>query len=88
MLPVSTVAVPVGRVAVSNRPAVVPLAQLDSWLDRVRRASNPPAAVIQALRAVDQTSFELTSEGRPDQLLRVLVETARLERAVPTCAKR
>ena len=78
----STVAVPVGRVAVSNRPAVVPLAQLDSWLDRVRRASNPPAAVIQALRAVDQTSFELTSEGRPDQLLRVLVETARLERAV------
>lgn len=80
----STVAVPVGRVAVAvaGRPAVAPLAQLDGWLDRVRRAGNPPAAVSRALRAVDRSSFELTSDGRPDQLLRVLAETARLEEAV------
>lgn len=78
----STVAVAVGRVAVRERSAVAPLAELDGWLDRVRRASNPPAAVAAGLRAVDRASFELAADGGGDRLLRVLVEAARLEAAV------
>lgn len=78
----STVAVPVGRVAVADRPAVAPLVQLDGWLDRARRAANPPAAVSQALRAVDRASFTLATDGGSEHLLRVLIEVARLEAAV------
>lgn len=78
----STVAVPVGRVSVASRPAVAPLAQLDGWLDRVRRAANAPAAVLQAQRAVDRASFDLATDGGAQRALRVLVEVARLETAV------
>lgn len=78
----STVAVPVGRVAVRERSAMAPLAELDGWLDRVRRGGNPPAAVAAGLRAVDRASFQLAAEGGGDRLLRVLVEAARLEAAV------
>lgn len=78
----STVAVPVGRVVARERSAVAPLAELDSWLDRLRRGANPPAAVAGGLRAVDRASFELTAEGGGARLLRVLVEAARLEAAV------
>lgn len=78
----STVAVPVGRFAVRERPAVAPLAQIDGWLARVRRGSNPPAAVASALRAVDGASFKLAAQGGPERLLSVLVAAARLEAAV------
>lgn len=78
----STVAVAVGRVGVRERPAVAPLAELDGWLDQVRRGSNPPAAVSAGLRAMDGASFELAAEGGSDRLLRVLVEAARIELAV------
>lgn len=78
----STVAVPVGRFAVRERPAVAPLADLDGWLGRVRRGSNPPAAVAAGLRAVERASFDLAAQGGPERLLAVLVETARLELAV------
>lgn len=78
----STVAVPVGRVAVAERRQVAPLAELDPWLDRVRRAGNPPAAVQAALRAVDRAAFELAAGGGAQRLLRLLVETSRLEAAV------
>lgn len=78
----STVAAPIGRVSVGERPAVAPLADLDRWLDRVRRVANPPASVSGALRAVDRASFELAAEGRPTQLFRVLVLAAQLEAAV------
>lgn len=78
----STVAVAVGRFGVGERPEVAPLAQLDPWLDRVRRGSNPPAAVSVALRAVDAAAFELAALGGGDRLLVVLAEAARLEQAI------
>lgn len=78
----STVAVAVGRVAVRERSAVAPLAELDGWIDRVRRGSNPPAAVVVGLRAVDRASFALAAEGGGERLLRVLVEAARLESSI------
>jgi CRISPR-associated protein Csx17 len=78
----STVAVPVGRIAVRERTAVAPLAQLDPWLNRVRQGGNPPAGVAAALRLVDRVSFELAAQGGGERLLAVLVATADLERAV------
>lgn len=85
----STVAVPAGRIRVGDpvdgrgghRVSALPLAELDGWLNRVRRGTNPPAGVRQALRRVDQASFDVT-RGTPGALTRVLVETAALELAV------
>lgn len=78
----ATVAVPAGRVAVGEHGVTAfPLAELDRWLDRVRWGSNPPASVRQALRRVDQASFEVT-RGAKGALLKVLVEVAALEMAV------
>ncbi|MGH9090239.1 MAG: type I-G CRISPR-associated protein Cas8g1/Csx17 [Acidimicrobiales bacterium] len=77
----ATVAVPAGRVAVGEHDTTVfPLAELDRWLDQVRWG-NPPASVRQALRRVDQASFEV-ARGTKGALLRVLVEVAALEMAV------
>lgn len=78
----ATVAVAVGRVPVRQRSAVAPLAELDGWLDRVRRGKNPPADVSTGLRGVDRASFELAAHGGAERLLRVLVAAARLEAAV------
>lgn len=78
----ATVAVPAGRVTVQNRPAVGPLADLDPWLERVRRGSNPPGSVEAALRAVRRAAFEVAATGGSAPLWRVLIEAAGLERAV------
>ncbi len=78
----ATVAVPVGRMAVRERVAVVPLGELDPWVERVRRASNPPVEVARQLRQVEHASFALTSSGSGADLLQVLVCAARLEAAV------
>lgn len=78
----STVAVPVGRVVVEERPEVAPLAELDGWVNRVRRGGNPPGAVVAALRAVDRAAFDLASHGGPARLLDVLVAASRLETTV------
>ena len=78
----STAAVAVGRLAVAMRPAVVPLADLDPWLDRVRSAFDPPAAVTRARRGVEGAIFAVASGGGPPALARVLVESANLEEAV------
>jgi CRISPR-associated protein Csx17 len=84
----TTLAVPAGRVEVRAEPsraAVLPLADLDDWLDRVRdgaRRRNPPAPVVSALRALDAAAFEAVRLGSGPGLCRVLVETARLEAVV------
>lgn len=78
----STVAVPVGRLVVEERQEVAPLAQLDGWVDRVRRGGNQPGAVVTALRAVDRAAFDLAARGGPARLLDVLVAASRLEVAV------
>jgi CRISPR-associated protein Csx17 len=78
----STVAVPAGRVAVPGRPAPAPLAELDGWLERVRRGANPPASVNSGLRSVDTAIFGVATQGSPMQVRRLLVEVARLEAAV------
>lgn len=76
-------AVPVGRIEVKERPQVRVLAQLDSWIDRVRRAGkNAPQGVRSALARVDQAQFDVATRGGPRGLQQVLSAVADLERAV------
>ena len=80
----STIAVPAGRVTVSDRrrPDVAPIADLDRWLDRVRYADNPPASVLAARRRVDRAAFEVATGGGAGALARLLAEAAKLEAAI------
>jgi len=78
----ATVAVPVGRMAARERVAVMPMGELDPWVERVRGASNRPAEVAGQLRQLEQASFALTSSGTGADLVQVLVCAARLEAAV------
>ena len=78
----ASIAVPAGRVKVGEaRESVLPLGDLDEWLDRVRRGGNPPAGVSHALRRVDLAAFEV-ARGTDGALARVLVEVSALEMAV------
>ncbi len=80
-------AVPAGRTNVSLRPEVGPLGDLDLWVERVRRATNPPASVTGALRSFDQATFELVHRGGGLGVLRVLAAASALELAVSRSAK-
>lgn len=77
-----TLAVPVGVVAVRDRPEVRVLGQLDDWLTRVGRAKNVPAGVASALRRVEQAMFAVANDGGTANLQRTLAEVARLHHAV------
>ncbi|MHB8290021.1 MAG: type I-G CRISPR-associated protein Cas8g1/Csx17 [Acidimicrobiales bacterium] len=76
------IALPAGRVEIKGRPAARPLEELDTWLNRVRSAQAPPAAVSVAMREVDRLSFAVASGQAPRGLLSLLVEVAKLEEAV------
>ena len=78
----STIAVAAGRTTVTSRPEVAPLAELDPWVERVRRGANPPTSVTAALRALDGAAFALAQGGGSDTAVAVLVAAARLELAV------
>lgn len=79
-------ALPVGRVAtaVGEREDVAVLADLDDWVERVRRAKNLPAGPATTLRRLDQAMFALATDkdDHPRGLQDVLVVAAELERAV------
>lgn len=77
-----TLAVPVGVVAVRDRPEVRVLGQLDNWMTRVGRSKNIPAGVASALRRVEQAMYAVASDGGTENLRRTLTETARLHHAV------
>ncbi len=77
----ATVATPAGRVRVSQRPAVVPLGDLDEWTARVRAIDKPPASVATALHRLDRVTYAAASEDRPN-LVPVLVAASDLNAAV------
>jgi len=77
-----TLAVPVGVVAVRDRPEVRVLGQLDDWLARIGRSKNIPAGVASALRRVEQAMFDVASDGGTANLQRTLAGVARLHHAV------
>ncbi|MHB8219490.1 MAG: type I-G CRISPR-associated protein Cas8g1/Csx17 [Acidimicrobiales bacterium] len=79
----ASVALAAGRVEVGTNPqGVLPLAELDRWLGRFRRAGDLPLGIRHALRRVDLAAFAVTLPGArrsPGSLARVLAETAVLE---------
>jgi len=81
----STIATPAGRVGVTRRPAVVPLSDLDDWMNRVRRAGDAPAAIGAGLRKLERVMFSAAASPRPD-LVPVLVAAAELNAAVARSA--
>lgn len=80
----SPVAVPVGRVVVREMPGVALTAELDPWLERLRRPGERqvPASVRVARRRVDQVLFDLTTRPSPLRFRGLLVAVAAAERAV------
>lgn len=84
----ATLAVPLGRVQVSERavPAVRLAAQADVWVSRIAAAESPPAAVQAGLRRVTSAQLALAQAGEGPAsgraLLAVLVALAELEQAL------
>ncbi|MHB1845385.1 MAG: type I-G CRISPR-associated protein Cas8g1/Csx17 [Deltaproteobacteria bacterium] len=84
----ATVAAPAGRIEVAERAGMRPLATLEVWLDRVRRArASLPTGAATHLRRIEQTTFRLASERHPavdgrGSLLEVLLRAADLESSI------
>lgn len=78
----NTLAVSVGRISVRLRPEVSVLAQLDPWVDTVRRGPDPPAAVASAVRRIDHAMYDVSVRGGPQRLQAVLMALADAENAV------
>ncbi|MCL5446685.1 MAG: type I-U CRISPR-associated protein Csx17 [Actinobacteria bacterium] len=78
------VAVPTGRIAVHDKPVpvIAAVAELDKWLNSVRKGRKPPAGVSMLLHAVDRAMFSVSSGRNPDGIMPLLVEAAKLEAAV------
>jgi CRISPR-associated protein Csx17 len=78
----SILAVPVETVRVHDRGEVRVIATVDGWLERVRRAPDPPAGVRVALSRTDRAIHDLAKRGGAARLLAVLARLADLDRAV------
>ena len=72
-------AVPVGEVRVVERSEVSLLIEVEPWVDRLRRAKEPPAAVQAATRRLERAMFDLARQGGPIALQNVLISLADLE---------
>jgi CRISPR-associated protein Csx17 len=86
----SSLAVPAGRIAVRERPAVAALRSLDRWLDAYRSyvRGGCPAAHEQALRRLDRALFDFASSGAPREAGRVLEALGGAEAALGAGGKR
>lgn len=80
----SNIVLPMGRIAASERPRGAVLADLDGWLDKVRRAKNPPASVRRGLKAVEDSIFRMAEAGddRPGLMQGILIAVGDLEMAL------
>lgn len=80
----SLLAVPAGSFEVREMPQASLLGAIDPWLDRVRRASKPPASVAGPLALTRTALFEAARGGNEIRrsLQDVLVALARLESAI------
>ncbi len=77
-----TAAVPIGRLPVEARPAVGVTAQLDAWLERVRRGKDPSAGVRAALRRVEAGLFAVATGRGVEPVQRLLAGVADLEESL------
>ncbi|MGH8870669.1 MAG: type I-G CRISPR-associated protein Cas8g1/Csx17 [Acidimicrobiia bacterium] len=78
----ANLAVPIGRVRVAERHGVPVMAQLDNWLSRLRRLTNPSAAVARGVRLVERAIFEAASTGQPRDFQKLLGDVAQLDRTL------
>ena len=78
------VAVPAGRIVVHDRPMPVieAVAELDKWLDYIRKSHQPPAGVSMLLNTVDRAVFSVSSGRDSDGIMPLLVNASRLETAI------
>lgn len=74
-------AVPAGRIVVSHRQGVGLLADLDRWLERLRRAELPSQVAVR-LRGVEQALFTHARSGEPDLLAEVFAAVGRCHESV------
>jgi CRISPR-associated protein Csx17 len=74
-------AVPVDRVRVRLRPAVSLAAQLEDWVNQVRRAE-PPGGIGRAMRQFDRAYLEFARAAEPLWLARLLAALTTVEQAV------
>ena len=84
-------AVPLGRFAVREDPAVEELlTPIDRWLDRFRPAAsskNAPGRAGRALRQLEAAIFELCQRGEPTHVQNVLISLGQAEAAVAISPK-
>ena len=77
----SPLAVPAGRIEVTERRGVELLAELDSWLDDLRRTMLPSTVDVR-VRGVEQALFEHARSGEPAELAEVFVALGRCHESV------
>ncbi|MGI8875923.1 MAG: type I-G CRISPR-associated protein Cas8g1/Csx17, partial [Egibacteraceae bacterium] len=83
----ASLAVPVGRFAVAERPEVRLIVDFDRWLRRVEReVARPPGSILSALRRARRTQWELTQRGGALRLSTFLTAVAEVESAIARSA--
>ena len=78
----SYLATPLGRFVVRRHKNIDLLAQIDGWIDRLRRAvggKNPPSSVVSALRSLDRAVMGYCQRGDKPSLAAVFTALANLE---------
>lgn len=81
----SSLAVPVGRVSVAERPGAAALRSIDAWLTRLLQLAGGdrcPRGVRSAIRRLERASFELASKGGPVDARSVLEAMGAVEHAL------
>ncbi|MGE5541964.1 MAG: type I-U CRISPR-associated protein Csx17, partial [Bacillota bacterium] len=77
--------VPLGRMRVSEYPAVDLLRDLDHWLGSLRRVSSngkAPGAYARSVRQIDDAIFAFCASGNSDDFVEVLAAAGRAERVI------
>lgn len=87
----SSLAVPVGRIAVRDHPAAAAIRMLDPWLDyilRFGRSRECPRAARTALKVLEGEVFALAGRGDSQSAERVIVALGEVEQALARSARR
>lgn len=83
-------AVPAGRVEVSERPPVRALRSLDPWLVHLRRQSSGdrcPRALRAAVASLDERMFQFAERPEPERAAAVLITLGEVESALARSAR-
>lgn len=81
----SSLAVPAGRVSVSERPSAKAVQSIGPWLDAVLRFGNRdtcPSAIQVAIHRLERTAFQLASHGSPQDACATLEAMGAVEHAL------